>query len=233
MATNIVLLNKQQFTNKKIIPSKNFEHAKNHHITSLAVHEIQKAATNYPVVFTKDEESGSFKLVAIFGLSAGENVFFSEQGWNATYIPNNITRHPFGLTTDPEVPDKVYVTIDQDSVLLTENQGVRLYQENGEESEYLTQVKQQLQLMTEQNFMTEKFIATLTELDLLEAHTLTYTMSGGEKRSINGLYSVSEKKLMALEPELCQQLNSNGALAAIYAHLLSLHQFQRILKLKA
>ena len=49
----------------------------------------------YPIFFIKDGATGQFYPAAVFGFDENENLFLSDQGWDASYIPMMIRRHPF------------------------------------------------------------------------------------------------------------------------------------------
>jgi SapC len=50
--------------------------------------EFQPIARHYPIVFTTPDEGKTYAAVAVLGLSAGENLFYSDGSWaRGTYIP--------------------------------------------------------------------------------------------------------------------------------------------------
>ena len=74
----------------------------------------------------------------------------------------------------------------------------------------------------------------MVSLELLSSRTLTIKdLATDKNQTISGMYSVSEEKLKAMNSEQVYELHQNGFLAAIYAHLISLNQFNRLLRLRA
>ena len=57
--------------------------------------EFRDVQSCYPILFCKDPESGQFYPTALFGFEKNQNLFLNEEGWDASYIPMMIKRHPF------------------------------------------------------------------------------------------------------------------------------------------
>jgi hypothetical protein len=81
---------------------------------------------------------------------------------------------------------------------------------------------------------TEGFVALVKDLDLLdirEAHFTPRNPDGtpGQPQKLAEYYAVSEDKLRALPAEKLVELRDNGALGQIYAHLVSLVGWDRLI----
>jgi len=81
---------------------------------------------------------------------------------------------------------------------------------------------------------TESFVALLTELDLFETKKALFTpppVNGvtPEPQVVAEYQGVSEEKLAALPADKFIELRDNGALAQIYAHLVSLLGWDRLI----
>ncbi len=74
---------------------------------------------------------------------------------------------------------------------------------------------------------------TLAELDLLETFTMQAITNEGQPLSMSGLHRVNEQKLGALSAEKLKELTQKGILARVYAHLISLGNFGRLLDRRA
>ena len=57
--------------------------------------EFRSVQCCYPIVFQKRSDTGQFQPLALFGFQAGENLFLTESGWDATYVPISVERLPF------------------------------------------------------------------------------------------------------------------------------------------
>jgi len=77
------------------------------------------------------------------------------------------------------------------------------------------------------------FVQILKDLDLFETKTAQYTPANpdgtaGEPQKIADYFGVSEEKLSKLSPTQLAELRDNGALPQIYAHLMSLVGWDRL-----
>lgn len=224
-------LHVEKHANTKIKNGANIEFIKTQHIVPVVAHEFARAAVEFPLAFVKNNESGKFQAVAMFGLEPGENLFVgADDKWTAGYLPMALTRYPLGLVKHPE-QDQFGVVIDEASSLVNEEEGNALF-ENGEETEYLKRRKEGLVTYVEFGRVTEMFTDFLAEKELLSQQTLTVEIAG-EKRDINGIYLVDEKKVAELSDADFLELRKRGYLAPIYAFLTSTHQVARLARLKA
>ena len=80
---------------------------------------------------------------------------------------------------------------------------------------------------------TNEMCATLASFGLLEPFTMQARPNEGTPLSLSGMGRVSEQKLTALEAEQIKTLMSKGYLQAVYAHIASLGNFQRLLDRRA
>ena len=81
---------------------------------------------------------------------------------------------------------------------------------------------------------TDSFIALLNELELFHTREAVFTPrdengNPGEPQKLADYFAVSEDKLKALPAEKLAELRDNGALGQIYAHLLSLNGWDRLI----
>ena len=75
------------------------------------------------------------------------------------------------------------------------------------------------------------------DLDLFELKSATHTPmnadgSAGEPQTVAEFWGVSEEKLNALPTDKLVELRNNGALMQIYAHLISLHGWDKLIALQ-
>jgi hypothetical protein len=75
----------------------------------------------------------------------------------------------------------------------------------------------------------EEMCREIAQLQLLETFTMQAVPQQGTPVAMSGLYRVAEEKLAALAPEKLRELTQKGILARIYAHLISLANFGRLL----
>src|SRR3569833_1637710 len=65
------------------------------HLIPIVTSEFRKAATQYPIVFAKNPETGRFNTYALCGLADKEYLFWSGIELDVAYVPLNVRRQPF------------------------------------------------------------------------------------------------------------------------------------------
>jgi hypothetical protein len=195
--------------------------------------EFRRAQSCYPIFFQKDAQTGKFFPLALFGFEEGQNLFLTEDGWDAEYIPMMIQRHPFliGYQEDREAPEgkKPVVSIDMDSPRVNESEGEDLFLPHGGTSEYLTSVTTILDDIQYGHKMSEEFIETLLEFDLIESVSMEVELNNGAKRQLLGLYTINEDRLAELDGEALGKLHSKQYLLPIYMVLASHSSFRTLI----
>jgi hypothetical protein len=205
--------------------------ARKQHFVPIQVGEFSQAAINYPIVFAGED----YSPIAIMGLQGGENLYIAEDGAFrvGAYAPAFIRRYPFVGARDDSA-QRVVICIDRSFALWTEtNPTVKLF-ENGQPTDFTKSCIDFCQQFDQDRAITESFCKLLRDLDILETKQTSYTPrladgGVGDPVLIAEYYAVSEEKLKALPGEKVVELAQNGALAAIYAHLMSLNGWDRII----
>ena len=210
----------------------NADIVKGQHLVPIVAHEFPRIATELPIVFVKNNETGEFQPVAMLGLEPGENLFVQDDKWQGSYLPHALTRYPLVLSKNPEDENQLFVGINESSDLVSKEEGNALFDDKGEETDYLKRRKEGLISFVEFSQVTAAFTKYLADKELLVAQTLTLEIKG-EKRDINGIYLIDEKKLNELSDEEFLDLRKRGYLAPIYAFLTSMPQVNRLARLKA
>lgn len=221
---NIVAIDKSTHRDIKIKQDKTFAKAKQQNFTLLQVHEFFLAALHYPIVFIKDTETGELRPIALFGLQENENLFFDGTGWKG-YIPAALRTYPFALAPKSNDSQLLSLCIDINSPLVNSEVGESLFDHAGEETAYLTQVKDFMSKLLSQTPTTEAFTQHLLSKNLLQSFSFSVSEeeSGQKPYSVSGIYAIDNKTLNALPDVEFQELHKRGYLPAIYAHLISLN----------
>lgn len=200
------------------------------HLVPLTVTEFGPAALCYPIIFIGPEKTP----VAVMGVNADENLFVDEKGAYAAdaYLPAYIRRYPFVLANDAAA-QRMVVCIDSKAPMIGENPDAPFF-ENGEPSAYTRGAIDFCNNFEQEAQRTQSFVSLLKELDLFEDKTATYTPPGPDgqptaPQTIAQYQGVSEAKLNALSAEKMKELASNGALSQVYAHLISLFGWDRLI----
>lgn len=232
----IVVLDKQKHAKLKVIPNPSCAHMRNHQLTLITLKEFSRAANNFPIVLVKDDKNGEFGTVVLFGLQAGENVIYGEDQWRCSYAPMSVLRHPFILAhdeNDPE-PNRLSLSFEDDKEFVNEKgkEGQLLYTENGDETEVLVHYRRLIAELFENEKSTYEFLQVLSDLDLIVPFSLVIATESGQKKQLQGLYTINAERLAGLDDEQVLKLHKLHYLGPIYSMMDSLGQFNLLIKYK-
>lgn len=231
MFKQVVPVNQQRHAGKKIKQVEGFGFASQFHIAYVTTHEFVRAAAIYPLVFIEDKEKDEFRPVALLGLDAGENLFVDGNGkWQASYIPAIIRRYPFALSQAGE-DGRFLVCVDEGSDLLNDTEGSPLFDEKGEPTQVVENVKRYLSELQQMDAVTNEFCKFLAAHNLFVPLNMRVRQNDKFK-NISGCYVINEERLNNLSDELFLEVRNKHYLPAIYAQLTSLSQIERLVMLK-
>jgi hypothetical protein len=191
--------------------------------------EFPHVASAMPIAFM--QQSGRYMPVAVMSTNAGRNLFIGPQNeWLGTHIPAVYRGYPFGRgPSEPGGP--MTLCIDEDSGLIVEEgeeNAERFFEPDGKLSAVLSQMAKFLEL-SEQDLVRAQWISmALAEAGLIKAWRLTVPVSGRQV-AVEGLYSVDEAALNALDDQLFLKLRKKSALPLAYAQLMSTGQVTKVL----
>jgi len=167
-------------------------------------------------------------------VAQGTNLFINADGSVEpdAYLPAYIRRYPFVLAGDQQ-GERLIVCIDRASSLLKDGGDIPMF-ENGEATEYTKSCIQFCNDFEAERQRTDNYVALLRELDLFETKQALFTPrnedgTNGEPQLIAEYFAVSEEKLLALPADKFIALRDNGALSQIYAHLVSLLGWDKLI----
>lgn len=199
------------------------------HAVPLQVSEFGPAAINYPIIFAGESK----QPMAILSIRQNESLFISEDGYfePSAYIPAYLRRFPFVLADDP-ANERLIVCVDVGTDVLVEGGELALF-EGGEATEF---TKSAIEFCTNyegERRRTESFIKLLQDNDLFELKEAFFNPtnpdgSTGEPVRLADYFSVSEEKIKALTPAKLAELRDNGALAMMFAQLVSINAWDKL-----
>jgi hypothetical protein len=182
-------------------------------------------------VFIEDKEKDEFRPVALLGLDAGENLFVGADGkWTASYIPAIIRRYPFALSQAGE-DGRFLVCVDEASELVNDTEGSPLFDENGQPTEVIENVKRYLSELQQMDAVTSEFCKFLAAHNLFVPLNMRVRQND-QFKNISGCYVINEERLNSLSDQLFLEVRAKHYLPAIYAQLTSLSQIERLVMLK-
>ena len=185
--------------------------------------EFDLASVEYPIVFVND--GANVMPAALLGIRDNENLYIDGNGaWNAKYLPAFVRRYPFVFSSD----DSKTFTLCLDEEFHGVNrrgQGERLFDTDGNGTQYLQNVLNFLQAYQAQYEATQAFVKRLSDLVLFEPTQAQFTLRNGQTITLGGFMVVNRTKLKGLSGEALAQLNASGDLDLVYAHLHSQRNF--------
>lgn len=199
-------------------------------VLPVTIYEFAQAGSDAPIVFIRHAESGRFQPVQLMGLVQGQNLMCRDQTWHGNYIPGVLRLDPLRLLETEPGSEQLAVAIEEESPLVSQTEGERVFDDDGSPSAFLESRREQLTKYFEHGQVTQAFVNRLTTLELLHRQELSVELRG-KKTSIGGLYLVDEEKLRALPDQDLLHLARTGLLQAIYCHLMSQHQVRRLARL--
>lgn len=202
------------------------------HAVPVTVTEFGMAAGSYPVIFVGEDRTP----VAVMGIRQGQNLFVEPDGQIVVdhYVPAFVRRYPFVFASD-EQSDRLILCVDRGAPMVTNQPEVPFF-ENGQPSKFTNDAIEFCKEFERQRQATSEFARILREADLFEQKTVNFQPRDpqgnpvGDVQKIADYWAVSEEKLNALPQEKFIELRSNGALGAIYAHMLSLLKWNSIIQ---
>ena len=106
--SNIVLLDSQSHRKLRVHAQPAAHYGDDQRFVAVVVNEFHALAMHYPILFSKDADTGQFYCGAMMGFDAGENLFLDEHRTLGLYRPLNLQRGPF-LTSGSDLALTTYV----------------------------------------------------------------------------------------------------------------------------
>jgi hypothetical protein len=213
--TRIVVLNNETHRALRVQTEPAARFGDNQRFVPVVVNEFSLAAVHYPILLSKDAETGQFYCGAMHGFDEGENLFLDE-GRNV-YRPLNLQRGPF-FTAGSEL------AIDLDHPRVDAPDGHLLFDENGAPTTYLNSIIELMRELRPGLERTKIFVDTLTRLKLIAPVGIDVAFDDGTSRDVTGLYTIDQEALRTLPDSSVLDLFRRGYLQLIYLMIGSLKQ---------
>lgn len=227
--THSVLLNNIDHKDLRIITARHAKYGDNVMTALTFPQEFRNLQAHYPIVFFKSEDGTRFQSAALLGFQEGENLFLSEAGWDAAYVPLTVARQPFLIGN---VKGELLLHVDLDSPRVSQTQGQPLFLEYGGNSEYLEHMSSALLTIHEGLQLETAFSAALQEFNLLESFVFDVELEDGSQNRLAGCYTINEERLQALNGQALEQLNRSGFLQPIFMVIASMSNLSALAERK-
>ena len=221
------LLNNIQHKDLRVITRRGAQWGDDFMSAPVTVDEFRKLQAHYPVVFQRDDKGG-FVPTALFGLQDGENLFLTEDGWDADYLPLSVQRLPFSIGI---ADDEMRMMVDMDSKRVSLGaEGEAVFLPLGGTTDFTENANSLLRTLHEGLQATTDFIQTLMKHDLLESFVLDVERPDGSCGQLVGYYMIHEERLAALDSSTVGLLHQADYLQPIYMAIASLSNFTKLIK---
>jgi hypothetical protein len=223
---NPVLLNKEEHAGMGLsTPARPYDFVKDIRGIPVVTNEIQTVQKHYPVVFSEFENP---VLIAVLGILDDKNLFVSDDGeWTRdAYIPSYVRCHPIAFVRREE--EEYAIIIDESSKAISKTPEFPFFE--GEKlSEHMQSRVDFCGALNQHREITKTFCDRVKELGLLNGQRVAQTMPDGTEVKVADYVTIDSKKLNDLDKDTLQELHEDGSLAAIFALLFSLENWNRLI----
>ncbi|HSD41975.1 MAG TPA: SapC family protein [Burkholderiales bacterium] len=197
--------------------------------------EFAPAARDFPIVFASSDQGKSYAAVAVLGLAQNENLFVRNGAWEqGVYVPAYVRRYPFCMarvTMGNTAQENRLICVEKSFVSDT---GEKMFDAEGKPTQRWNQIEQLLREYEADLERTRELCSILADHELLEPFTMQATpSSGAQPHNLAGMFRVREDKLEHLNAAQHKNLFKRGIVGRVYAHLLSLENFAKLLARRA
>jgi hypothetical protein len=209
------------------VPARPFDFARKSRVVPLTLTEIPSAQKFYPVVFSDLENPIP---LAVVGTMDDVNLFITDDGnWKRdTYVPGYVRCYPLALAERAD--DEFAVVVDRAAESVSEDPEQPFF---GEDKKVTPEIEELIDFcgrFEAETKRTAQFGMRLKELGLLAGQQVTRKTPEGEEMAVANYVAVDSEKLNGLEGAELRELFSQGYLAAVFAHLFSLENWQLMIE---
>jgi hypothetical protein len=215
--TQIVPLSKEAHRSLTVDGRASGVYGDSQRFVQVIIKEFPLLVVHYPILFSKNAQTGQLYCGAMLGFDEGENLFLDEWAEREFYRPLVLQRGPF-YARGPDL------AIDLDHPRVGAEGGQPLFTEHGEPTRYLQTIMWAFQDLVPGAEATQLFIARLLELKLIEPIELELEFDDGTMRSCVGLYTINQEVLARLPDAEVLELFRRGYLRLMHLMIASLKQ---------
>ncbi len=225
--SRLVALDKRIHRGLRVAPERVIAQGARLNMIPVVLSEFLKLCVQYPIVLTKNADTGRFVCVCLFGFAKNENLFWRNNQWDAIYTPLHIARQPFFVggseTAAADRADGEFVLcIDAENDSLQQQTGDSIFDEHGNETPYLQKTKAILAALLTGEAQTQRFVDRLLALSLVQPMRFEIEFANRESQRVEGIYTVDEERMKSLSSTDLVELHSLHYLGPIYTMIASL-----------
>ncbi|MEL7129520.1 MAG: SapC family protein [Pseudomonadota bacterium] len=202
------------------------------HAVPVTVTEFGMASVHFPLIFVGEDKTP----IAVMGVRQGQNLYVTAEGHAEpdTYVPAFVRRYPFVFANDNN-NDQLLLCVDVDAPMVSSEPEVSFF-DGDQPSKFTQDAIEFCKEFERQRRSTLQFRDLLLKHDLLEQKSISFQPRDtagnevGSPQKIADYWAISEERLNALSDEAYLELKTGGAIGAIYAHLVSLLNWPRVIQ---
>ena len=231
----IIPLNRDQKI-RLLRPGEMPEFARGLNAIPISYTEFALVTREYPIVFTSLGGNNVFAPVAVLGMVAGENLYNHGGAWAPNvYVPAYARRFPFCMTKvtlDKVEQQQRLICVEKSH--LDDKAGEAMFDAKGQPVAKWKEIEGLLTQYEVDLERSREMCGILADYGLLEPFTMQAKLNkGGDPLAMTGMHRVAERKIEHLNASQLKNMVKKGILSRVYAHLLSLDNFAKLLDRKA
>ena len=192
--------------------------------------EFRRVQADYPILFRLNATRDRMDAYALLGFENGENLFLTDAGWDADYVPLAMDIAPFLIGRGAE---RAQVHLDTAHPRVAPGgDGVRVFDDMGRATPYLEEKVEKLGALDAGYRATGDFVAALQRHELIEPLTLEITLADGSTNRLVGFHSVNEDRLRALDAAALGELHRDGHLMPLFMAVASIGNVAKLVARK-
>lgn len=187
--------------------------------------EFSQVASEMTIVFAG--QGDNLIPAVLLGVRENENLFVDGAGkWLGRYVPAFLRRYPFVFSSSDDGQNFTLCVDEAFEGVNNGGRGERLFDADGEQTQYLKSVLGFLQAYQVQFQRTQALTRKLRELNLLEPMQAQFSLRDGRSLTLSGFEVISRERLKALPSDQVLMMFAQDDLELIYLHLQSLRNLQ-------
>ncbi len=224
-------LSKVKHKNKALRREANYLFAKQDIVVPICDFELQDAASAFPLVFIR--HNNSLQFCAVMGLEQGKNLFVDSSGhWVGNIIPSAIRVFPFRAGQLEDGAGAVLL-LQSSELIVDRSDGIPFFNDDATESDLLKEYIKLLGNIQRSESIIKKACLTIEEFGLTENFNLKVQGRGNATKNLTGLQRINPAIFDQLDNEKFLELRKVRALDIIYAHFYSMPCMGKLLNLIA
>lgn len=195
--------------------------------------EFEEAQRDYAIVFRRDDQG--VRAVVLLGFDPRENVFLTDAGWQARYVPAIQRRGPLSIAyraADATGEPEPMIHIDPDHPRIVRGGGEPLFLPHGGNAPALEHMADALRIVHEGVAAIRALGAALDAAGLLQPVQFDVEVGHGRRYQVADVLAVDRQALANLDAETLYRLNGTGFLALAVLAAASLSNIGRLAALK-